>query len=73
MIPSSFCTICTHPCYKELIGLLLSLSLYHPNATMYCMVDSKTREEIDMWNKIKDLGFIDSWRKQNPEEDSIYS
>ena len=30
-------------------------------------------EEIDMWNSIKDLGFIDSWREQNPDEDSIYS
>ena len=30
-------------------------------------------EEIDMWNSVKDLGFIDSWREQNPEEDSIYS
>ena len=30
-------------------------------------------EEIDMWNKIKGLGFIDSWREQNPNEDSIYS
>ena len=26
-----------------------------------------------MWNKIKNLGFIDTWREQNPEEDSIYS
>jgi exodeoxyribonuclease-3 len=30
-------------------------------------------EEIDMWNKIKDLGFFDSWREQNPNEDTIYS
>jgi exodeoxyribonuclease-3 len=30
-------------------------------------------EEIEMWNSIKDLGFIDSWREQNPSEDSIYS
>jgi exodeoxyribonuclease-3 len=30
-------------------------------------------EEIDMWNSIKDLGFIDSWREQNPDEGSIYS
>ncbi len=30
-------------------------------------------EEIEMWNKIKSLGFIDSWRMQNPEEGSIYS
>ena len=38
--------------------------------------DGKTAflpEEIDMWNSIKDLGFIDSWREQNSEEDSIYS
>ena len=38
--------------------------------------DGKTAflpEEIEMWNKIKNLGFIDSWRQQNPEEDSIYS
>ena len=30
-------------------------------------------EEIDMWNSIKDLGLIDSWREQNPDEGSIYS
>ena len=33
--------------------------------------DGKTAflpEEIEMWNKIKDLGFIDSWREQNPNE-----
>ncbi len=30
-------------------------------------------EEIAMWNKIKDIGFIDSWRNQNPDEGSIYS
>ena len=30
-------------------------------------------EEINMWNSIKNLGFVDSWREQNPEEGSIYS
>jgi exodeoxyribonuclease-3 len=38
--------------------------------------DGKTAflpEEIEMWNTIKDLGFVDSWRKQNPDEGSIYS
>ena len=38
--------------------------------------DGKTAflpEEIEMWNKIKNLGFHDSWRIQNPCEDSIYS
>jgi exodeoxyribonuclease-3 len=38
--------------------------------------DGKTAflpEEIDMWNNIKNLGFVDSWREQNPNEGSIYS
>ena len=38
--------------------------------------DGKTAflpEEIEMWNKIKNLGFIDSWREEHPEEGSIYS
>ena len=38
--------------------------------------DGKTAflpEEIEMWNEIKKLGFIDSWRVQNPQEGSIYS
>ena len=30
-------------------------------------------EEIEMWNSIKNLGFVDSWRMQNPDESSIYS
>jgi exodeoxyribonuclease-3 len=30
-------------------------------------------EEIEMWNSIKNLGFVDSWRIQNPKESSIYS
>lgn len=46
MRPSSFCTICTHTCYNELIGLLLSLSIHHKGSTIYCMVDTKTSEEI---------------------------
>ena len=38
--------------------------------------DGKTAflpEEIEMWNQIKNLGFIDSWRNQNPDEGSIFS
>ena len=30
-------------------------------------------EEIKMWNSVKDLGFIDSWRQKNPHENLIYS
>ena len=47
MKPSSFCTICTYPSHNELIGLLLSLSLHHPNEKMYCIVDNKTKKKIE--------------------------
>ena len=26
-----------------------------------------------MWNSIKDLGFVDSWRVQNPDDGTTYS
>ena len=45
--PSSFCTICTNKCAFELVGLLLSLSIYHPNEIIYILCDSKTKESID--------------------------
>ena len=45
--PSSFCTIATSPCSHELIGLLLSLSLFHPNETIYIMSDTKTKNIIE--------------------------
>lgn len=46
MHPSSFCTICTEKCKNELSGLLLSLSIHHPNATIYIMSDTPTKEFI---------------------------
>ena len=45
--PSSFCTICTSNCAFELFGLLLSLSLYHENETIYIMADTKTKQYIE--------------------------
>ena len=45
--PSSFCTMCTHTCYFEFIGLAYSLSIHHPGAKFYCMLDTKTKEELD--------------------------
>ena len=45
--PSSFCTMCTHTCYFEFIGLAYSLSIHHPGAKFYCMLDKKTKEELD--------------------------
>jgi len=46
VIPSSFCTICTDACKQELVGFLLSLSLHHPDSTVYIICDSGTKQEI---------------------------
>lgn len=45
--PSSFSTICTSNCAFELTGLLLSLSVYHPNEKVYILADSKTKTIIE--------------------------
>jgi hypothetical protein len=45
--PSSFSSICTSNCAFELVGLLLSLSVYHPNEKIYIMCDTKTKMIID--------------------------
>lgn len=53
----------------------LDIGIGEQNAKRW-LRDGKTAflpEEIEMWNKIKNLGFIDSWRVQNPNEASVYS
>uniref|UniRef100_A0A6C0BR13 Uncharacterized protein n=1 Tax=viral metagenome TaxID=1070528 RepID=A0A6C0BR13_9ZZZZ len=45
--PSSFSTICTSNCAIELVGLLLSLSVFHPDETIYVLCDTKTKRIID--------------------------
>ena len=45
--PSSFCAMCTSSCAFELIGLLLSLSIYHRNEEIYILCDSKTKQIIE--------------------------
>ena len=47
MIPSSFSTVCTSNCAFELIGLLLSLSIYHKDANIYIIADTKTKNIIE--------------------------
>ena len=46
MIPSSFATLATKSCAFELVGLLLSLSLFHPRAKIFIMCDSVTKKKI---------------------------
>lgn len=45
--PSSFSTMCTSNCAFELIGLLLSLSVFHPNTRLYLLCDSKTKKIVN--------------------------
>jgi hypothetical protein len=39
--------MCTHTCHHEFIGLAYSLSIHHPGAKFYCMLDTKTKEVLD--------------------------
>jgi hypothetical protein len=45
--PSSFSSICTSNCAFELVGLLLSLSIYHPEEKIFILCDTKTKKIID--------------------------
>ena len=45
--PSSFSSICTSNCAFELVGLLLSLSIYHPGEKIFILCDTKTKKIID--------------------------
>ena len=47
MKPSSFCTVCTSNCAFELVGLLLSLSIFHTNANIYIISDIETKKIIE--------------------------
>ena len=47
MKPSSFSTICTSNCAFELCGLLLSLSVFHPDEKIYILSDTKTKKYMD--------------------------
>ena len=46
MKPSSFCTISTYSCAFELVGLLLSLSIFHRNSPVHIMCDDATKEYV---------------------------
>lgn len=46
MIPGSFCTIATKATSFELFGLLLSIGIHHPDAKVFVMCDSYTKNYI---------------------------
>jgi len=47
MKPASFCALCTSNCAFELVGLLLSLSIFHTNANIYIISDNETKKIIE--------------------------
>ena len=67
--PSSFSTLCTSNCAFELAGLLLSLSVYHKNETIYIMSDTKTKNIIDKITPNPKLNMI--WFVQLDEYDGM--
>ena len=46
--PSSFCFISTYNCSHELIGMLLSLSIHHKNSKVYGLIDTETKNHLDI-------------------------
>ena len=79
--PSSFSTMCTSNCAFELIGLLLSLSIFHPDAQVYILTDTKTKQiisEISPPPKLNINYFIeldkyDGMNRQIMENNGIWS
>jgi len=54
MKPNSFCTISTNKCKHELTIFLLTLSIHHPESSVYILSDKETSLEIlNMSPKIK--------------------
>ena len=47
-LPSSFCFISTYNCTHELIGMLLSLSIHHKNSKVYGLIDTETKNRLDI-------------------------
>ena len=74
--PSCFATICTSNCKQELIGFILSLSIYHKNELVYIMCDEDTKINYDNMSfkpelKIKWFIELDKYTKYNRQEMEI--
>lgn len=59
MQPKSFCSLATYGCHSELFGLLLSISVHHKGAIVYCAVDTKTKEYIE--NSSPEIDLAINW------------
>lgn len=59
--PSSFCSLATDKCKKELLGLLLSLSCHHPAASIICLCDDITRSFVEKYAKSHPINLNIMW------------
>lgn len=81
MNPSSFCCISTLGSSKELIGMLLTLSLHNKNAKVYIMTDTPTKNKIEELQKyikldIEIINTLDKYsnkNRQQMEKEKIWS
>ena len=64
MNPSSFCCISTLGSSKELIGMLLTLSIHNKNAKVYIMTDTPTKNKIEDLQKYIELDIDNKWKKK---------
>lgn len=65
--PSAFCSICTNLVKNDLIGLLFSLSIQHPQAPLHLFVDDETKSFIDSLEPYLNLELhikvnLDEWK-----------
>tara|TARA_B000000477_G_scaffold93099_1_gene80051 strand:+ start:2043 stop:2831 length:789 start_codon:yes stop_codon:yes gene_type:complete len=70
-VPSSFCSISTIKCGKELLMMLKSLEYYHPNSTIYLFLDTETdklvsKEKLNL-QIVKEIN-LDEYAKYTRDE-----
>ena len=73
MNPSSFCCISTLGSSKELIGMLLTLSIHNKNAKVYIMTDTPTKNKIEDLQKyieldIEIINTLDKYTNKNRQQ-----
>lgn len=78
MKPSSFCTVSTKSCKKELILLLSSIVYHHPETKVYIVCDSDTKKSVEplfnhncIW--FEELNQYSNLSRQQMTEQGIWS
>lgn len=72
-IPNSFCSICTKQVKRDIIGLLFTLSINHPNSKCYLLLDTETNDFINLFKPFLNIDIfvkvcLDYWSCMNRNE-----